>query len=71
MTRPIILFLSLDHARAAVAAAAELNIPITLQSAPGAAAHAGIGFLKAVPMKRGLSTPSSIAAPTLAPPWRP
>ena len=53
VTRPIILFLSLDHARAAVAAAAELNIPITLQSAPGAAAHAGVGFLKAVADEAG------------------
>ena len=48
MTRPIILFVSLDHARAAVAAAAEPKIPIALQSAPGAAAYAGVGFLKAV-----------------------
>lgn len=55
MTQPIILFLSLDHARAAVTAAAELNIPITLQSAPGAAAHAGVGFLKAVVDEAGTS----------------
>ena len=48
MSRPIILFHSLDHARAAFAAAAELGVPFTLQSAPGAAAYAGVGFLKAV-----------------------
>ena len=48
MTRPVILFHNLGHARAAVTAAADLNIPITLQSAPGAAAYAGVGFLKAV-----------------------
>lgn len=48
MTRPVILFHNLDHARAAVAAAADFNIPITLQSAPGTAAYAGVGFLKAV-----------------------
>jgi hypothetical protein len=48
VSRRIILFNSLDHARAAVAAAAELDVPMTLQSAPGAAAYAGVGFLKAV-----------------------
>ena len=48
MSRRIILFHSLDHARAAVAAASELDVPFTLQSAPGAAAYAGVGFLKAV-----------------------
>ena len=48
MSRQIILFHSLDHARAALAAAAELDVPFTLQSAPGAAAYVGVGFLKAV-----------------------
>ena len=48
MTRRIILFHSLDHALAALAAAGELGVPFTLQSAPGAAAYAGVGFLKAV-----------------------
>ncbi len=32
---------SLDHARAALAAAAELGVPVTLFSAPGAAGYAG------------------------------
>ncbi len=48
MSRRIILFHSLDHARAAVAAASERDVPLTLRSAPGAAAYAGVGFLKAV-----------------------
>ncbi len=55
MTRPVILFHSLDHAHAAVAAAADLNIPITLQSAPGVAAYAGVGFLTAVVDEAGVS----------------
>ena len=53
VTRPIILFLTLDHARAAVATAAEFDAPVTLQSAPGAAAYAGVGFLKAVADEAG------------------
>jgi hypothetical protein len=55
VTRPIILFHDLDHAHAAVDAAAGLKIPITLQSAPGAAAYAGVGFLKAVVDEAGVS----------------
>ena len=43
-----IVFHSLAHARAALAAAAEAGVAITLQSAPGAAAYAGTGYLKAV-----------------------
>jgi hypothetical protein len=54
VTRPVILFDNLDHVRAAAAAAADLNIPITLQSAPGAAAYAGVGFLKAVVDEAGV-----------------
>ena len=38
--RPIIVH-SLENARAAVAAAAELGLPVTLRSAPGAAAYLG------------------------------
>ena len=55
MTRPVILFHNLDHVRAAAAAAADLNIPITLQSAPGAAAYAGVRFLMAVVDEAGVS----------------
>jgi hypothetical protein len=40
---------SIDHARAACEAAAALGVPVTLMSAPGAAAFAGAGwFLKVV-----------------------
>jgi hypothetical protein len=39
---------SLEHARAALAAAAELGVPVTLASAPGAAAYAGPGWFQEV-----------------------
>ncbi len=42
------IFHSLDHARAALAAAAEARAPLILRTAPGAAAYAGAGYLKAV-----------------------
>ncbi len=48
MSARVILFHSLAHARAALAAAAERGAPVTLQSAPGAAAYAGAGYLKAI-----------------------
>jgi hypothetical protein len=38
----------LEQARAALAAAAELGCAIQLRSAPGAAAYAGVGYLKAL-----------------------
>jgi fructose/tagatose bisphosphate aldolase len=47
MTREIIIH-SLDHARAALAAATALNLPVTLASAPGAAMQAGPLWFKAV-----------------------
>ncbi len=43
-----VVFHSLAHARAALAAAAEAGVAVTLQSAPGAAAYAGAGYLKAI-----------------------
>ena len=48
MSARVILFHSLAHARAALAAAAERGVAVTLQSAPGAAAYAGAGYLKAI-----------------------
>jgi fructose/tagatose bisphosphate aldolase len=39
---------SLEHARAAVAAAASLGVPVTLVSAPGAGAYAGPAWFKAL-----------------------
>ncbi len=38
----------LEHARAALAAAAETDVPIVLRSAPGAAATVGAGFFAAL-----------------------
>lgn len=43
-----IIIHSLAHARAALAAAAALNVPVTLASAPGAASQAGPAWFKAV-----------------------
>jgi hypothetical protein len=39
---------SLEHARAAVAAAASLGVPVTLVSAPGAAAYVGAPWFREV-----------------------
>ncbi len=44
----VIVFHNLDHARAALAAAVEADVAITLRSAPGAVAYAGAGYLKAI-----------------------
>lgn len=43
--RPIVIH-GLDHARAALDAAAALGVPVTLQSAPGAGAYAGVGWFE-------------------------
>ncbi|HUH85489.1 MAG TPA: hypothetical protein VLX85_12840, partial [Stellaceae bacterium] len=43
-----IIIHSLDHARAAVAAAAELGLPLTLQSAVGAGGYVGPLWFKAL-----------------------
>ena len=48
MGRPVIVFHNLEHARAALAAALEADVAVTLRSAPGAAAYAGTGYLKAI-----------------------
>ncbi len=37
---------SLDHAKAALSAAAELGVPVTLRSAPGAAAYLGAAVFR-------------------------
>ena len=41
---PAIIVHSLDHARAALAAAVALDCPVTLLSAPGAAEYAGVAW---------------------------
>ena len=43
-----VIFHDLGDALAALAAAREQNLAITLQTAPGAAAYAGVGYLMAV-----------------------
>lgn len=45
-SRKVVVVHSLEHARAVLAAAAELGIPVTLRTAPGAAAYAGPLYLK-------------------------
>ena len=44
----VVLFHSLAHADAALAAAADLGVRVTLRTAPGAAAYAGAGHLAAI-----------------------
>ena len=46
--RPAIVVHDLDQATAALRASAAAGVPVTLWSAPGAAAYAGLGFLRAV-----------------------
>ncbi len=48
MSQPVIVFHNLEHARAALAAALEVDVAVILRSAPGAAAYAGAGYLKAI-----------------------
>lgn len=48
-----IIFHGLAHARAALAAAREHNAALALKTAPGAAAYAGVGYLKAIVEKAG------------------
>jgi hypothetical protein len=46
--RPAIVVHDLDQAAAALRASAAAKVPVTLWSAPGAAAYAGLGFLASV-----------------------
>ncbi len=62
----VIIIHSLDHARSAVAAAIQCGVPVTIASAPFAAAYAGAGWFrkvveKAVAEQDGL-TPGQITA---------
>jgi hypothetical protein len=43
-TPPVLIIHSLDHALAAAEIAVELDCPLTVQSAPGAAAAVGVGW---------------------------
>ncbi|MDH3474086.1 MAG: class II fructose-bisphosphate aldolase [Rhodospirillales bacterium] len=48
MSGKAVIIHSLEQARAALAAAAELGVPVTLASAPGAAAYAGPAWFQEV-----------------------
>jgi fructose/tagatose bisphosphate aldolase len=48
MAGKAIIIHSLEHARAALAAAAALEVPVTLASAPGASAYAGPAWFQEV-----------------------
>lgn len=48
MTRKTIIFHDVEEAREALAAAQKNATTVTLQTAPGAAAYAGVGYLMAV-----------------------
>jgi hypothetical protein len=48
LTPPEVVIHDLEQAHAALAAARELGVAIELRSAPGAAAYAGVGYLKAL-----------------------
>lgn len=48
MAGPCVIVHCLDHARAALAAAQDLGVPVTLASAPGASAYLGPAWLPQV-----------------------
>jgi fructose/tagatose bisphosphate aldolase len=54
-----IIIHELAHARAALAVAAELGLPVALWSAPGAAAYAGAGWFAAVMRAAANDAPSA------------
>ena len=57
--RPAIVVHDLDQATAALRAAAAAGVPVTLWSAPGAAAYAGLGFIGAVFAQAGDAVPQA------------
>ena len=48
MTCKVVIVHALDHARAALAAAADVGVPVTLASAPDAAGYAGVLWFRAL-----------------------
>lgn len=60
-----IIIHSLEHARAAMAAAAALNVPVTLASAPGASAYTGPAWFHEVARMAKAAFPDVEAAATL------
>lgn len=65
MTEPRIIIHSLAHARAALAAAAELGVPVTLSSAPGAAAYLGATVFREMIAEAAGEFPDVIVTPVL------
>ncbi len=59
MSGKAVVIHSLDHARAALAAAAELGVPVTLASAPGAAAYTGPAWFREVVAQAGAEFPQA------------
>ena len=57
--RPAIVVHDLDQAVGALRAAAAAGVPVTLWSAPGAAAYAGLGFIGAVFRQAGEAIPEA------------
>ena len=57
--RPAIVVHDLDQATAALRASAVAGVPVTLWSAPGAAAYAGLGFLASVFAQAAEAVPES------------
>ncbi len=58
----VVIFHSLEHARAALAAAGEARVPLVLRTAPGAAAYAGVGYLKAIVARARAEAPDVAAS---------
>src|ERR1700691_2415737 len=56
---------SLAQAEAAVAAAASLGLPVTLMSAPGAGAYAGVSWWQALVAQAAASRPDTTVASVL------
>ena len=59
MARKAVIVHSLAHARAALAAAAALGVPVTIVSAPGAAAYAGPGWFQEVVAQAAAQVPQA------------
>lgn len=59
MNTPVIIVHTLEHARAAIGAAAELGIPAVLRSAPGAASYLGAAVFRDMIAEAAAEYPSA------------
>ncbi len=59
MARKAVIVHSLAEARAALSAAADLGVPVTLASAPGASAYAGPGWFQEVVAQAAAEVPQA------------